>query len=204
MLGEFRARYGVDPRNLAEDHPDVLALRAEIMNGFMQEARRRTRPGHDAFRGARPLEVSALVLCDRRSNELFGLDTLTWARERWVDELSPTVWDHQRLRATAQVSYLTPTCRSAGCRIVVNLHPAEIANEDFLPTARRYHDEGADGFSIWDGDPSRPVKWSLYRAIGRLDQLLGKGERVPTQPTLITLTELGDFVMDRYKSSWCF
>jgi hypothetical protein len=44
----------------------------------------------------------------------------------------------------------------------------------------------------------------LYRAIGRLDQLLGKGERVPTQPTLITPTELGDFVMDRYKSSWCF
>jgi hypothetical protein len=204
FLDEFRARHGGDPRDLPEDHPDVLALRAAIMDGFLREARQRTRPGHDAFRGPRPLELSALVLSDRRSNDLFGLDILKWARERWVDELAPTVWDHRRWRTVPEMSYLTQTCRSSGCRIVVNLHPAEISNEDFLPTARRYHEEGADGFSIWDGDPSQPVKWGLYRAIGRLDRLEAVGEPVETRPTLITLTELGDFVMDRYKSSWCF
>lgn len=87
---------------------------------------------------------------------------------------------------------------------MVNLHPAEVSNQQLLPTARRYHEEGADGFSFWDGDLSQPVKWGLHRAIGRLEQLEGRGEPVDTEPRLVTLTELGGFVMDRYKSSWCF
>lgn len=104
FVDQFRRLHGGDPRELREDHPDVLALRAEIMSGFMRDARVRTRLGHPGCRGPRKLEISALVLAERRSNELFGLDVLRWARERWVDELSPTVWDDRRWRTIPQIA----------------------------------------------------------------------------------------------------
>ena len=68
----------------------------------------------------------------------------------------------------------------------------------------RYHREGVDGFSIWDGNPTQPVTWQLYRAIAHVDQLSGAAAGPPAEPVTFPLTQLGDFVMDRYKSSWSY
>ena len=57
-----------------------------------------------------------------------------------------------------------------------------------------------DGFSIWDGNPTQPVRG----AIAHVDQLSGAAAGPPAEPTTFPLTQLGDFVMDRYKSSWSY
>ena len=196
FLQRFRSLHGTDPRELPEDDRDVLELRAAIMSEFMAEARSRTRK-HGA-------ELSALVLSDRRSNELHGLDVVRWAREGLLDEIHPTVWDYRRWRVVPEADYLVEPCRAGNCRLIVNLHPNEIDNEEFLSTAHRYHREGVDGFSIWDGNPTQPVTWHLYRAIAHVDQLSGAAAGPPAEPTTFPLTQLGDFVMDRYKSSWSY
>jgi diacylglycerol O-acyltransferase-1 len=100
FLQRFRSLHGTDPRELPEDDRDVLDLRAAIMSEFMAEARSRTRK-HGA-------ELSALVLSDRRSNELHGLDVVRWAREGLLDEIH-----HLKLRgwhrgmATMMVFFLS-------------------------------------------------------------------------------------------------
>ena len=199
FLKEFRGRYGKDPRSLPFDHPDAIALRSDFMNSFMREVRRRTRRA-----SGRSPEISAIVLSDRRSNELYGLDVMRWVGERWVDEISPSVWDWRRWRVKPEAEYLAGACRKAGCRLVVNLHPSELRYEQWLPAAFEYHQRGADGFSIWDTDPRQPTQWGLVRALAHADEWQSGASGPPTAPSVVTLTELGDFVMDRYKSSWCF
>ena len=196
FVERFRSLHTADPRELAEDDRDVLELRAEIMSEFMGEARRRTKE--------RGKELSAHILSDRSSNELYGLDVVRWAREGILDEIHPTVWDYRRWRVIPDVEYLAEPCRAGGCRLIVNLHPAEISNRDFLSTAGGYHEMGADGFSIWDGSPEQPVTWQLYRGIAHIGMITGKTAGPPTEPTTFELTQLGEFVMDRYKSSWSY
>ena len=104
FLQRFRSLHGTDPRELPEDDRDVLELRAAIMSEFMAEARSRTRK-HGA-------ELSALVLSDRRSNELHGLDVVRWAREGLLDEIHPTVWDYRRWRVVPEIHHEVPTGRN--------------------------------------------------------------------------------------------
>jgi hypothetical protein len=195
---EFRARYGKDPRQLPEDHPDVLALRAEIMSDFMKEVRRRTRPT-----SGKRIEMSAIVLADETANRFYGLDVLRWVKERWVDEISPSVWNVQRKPVEVQCSYLTEPCKASGCRLIVNTLPRRIKPSEYFPEAKRYRAQGAEGFSFWDinGHHFKPVEWALFNAIGYLDDLKNPPS---SQPSILTLNEMGDFVMDRYPSGWGF
>ena len=163
FLREFRSRHGRDARKLPEDHPDVLALRADIMGRFMQELRRRTRGA-----SGRRLEISAIVLADQAANRLYGLDVVRWARERWVDEISPSVYTAFRGKAEPQCAYLVEACRQSGCRLVVNLLPRGITPAEYIPKALRYRAEGAQGFSFWDTSAQKSTEWALLRAIGRL------------------------------------
>jgi hypothetical protein len=198
-LAEFRRRHGSDPRGLPDGHPDAGAVSAHFMNMFMAEVRRRTR----RLQGYAP-ELSAVVLSDRESNQISGLDVLHWVQQRWVDEVLPSIWNYRRWRTTPQVGYLVKACRANGCRIVVNLHAGELTLERIMPTALRYHQEGVDGFSIWDTETMQPTLWALLMAMGRIDRIAAGEEPPPSEPSVMQLTDLGDFVMDRYKSSWCF
>jgi uncharacterized lipoprotein YddW (UPF0748 family) len=198
FLEEFRTRHGKDPRHLPEDHPDVLALRAEIMSGFMQEVRRRTRPA-----SGRHIEMSAIVLSDEASNHFYGLDVRRWVKERWVDEISPSVYDGQLNQVEAECAYLAEPCRASGCRLIVNTLPRRIKPAEYIPEAKRYRAQGAQGFSFWDINyhQDKPVEWALLKEIGHLDDLTNPPS---SQPSVLRLTELGDFVMDRYPGGWCF
>jgi hypothetical protein len=197
VLREFRARHGKDPRQLPDDHPEIAAVRAHFMSEFVGEVRRRTRRG-----SRRQPEVSAIVLSDEKGNSRYGLDLQRWIRERWVDEISPSVWDWRRWRTRPEAAYLAGPCKAAGCRLVVNLHPAELRYDQYRATALDYHRQGVDGFSIWDTPTARATQWALLQSLGGATER--RGDSVPSEPSVLPLAELGDFVMDRYKSSWCF
>ena len=57
FLREFRQRHGTDARQLPEFHPDVVALRCDILNRFMHEV---------GSISTKPMEFSAIVLADSR------------------------------------------------------------------------------------------------------------------------------------------
>jgi hypothetical protein len=193
---EFQSRHGKDPRQLPEDHPDVLALRAEIISNFVQEVRRRTQ----SVSGKR-LEMSAIVLSDEGANRFFGLDVVRWVKERWVDEISPSVYNAQHQYAKIQCAYLAAPCRASGCRLIVNMLPRSIKPAEYIPEAEQYRAQGAQGFSFWDTATEKPVEWALLNAIGHLDDL----KNPPSlPPSVLPLTDLGGFVMDRYPSIWGF
>ncbi len=199
FLREFRSRHGQDARKLPEDHADVLALRADIMGRFMQELRQRTRVAPD-----RRLETSAIVLSDQAANLQYGLDVVRWAKERWVDEISPSVYNAHRGKAEPQCAYLAKPCQESGCRLVVNVLPRGMTPSEYIPKALRYRAEGAQGFSFWDTDPQKATEWALLQSIGHLDEITDGGASLPTEPEILPLLELGDFVMDRYPPIWSY
>ena len=105
---------------------------------------------------------------------------------------------------TPEADYLIKPAKAAGCRLIVNLHSAELSYDQWIPTTVRYHQLGVDGYSIWDTNPTQPTQWALFKALGHIDEIAGGAPAPPTSPSVLQLTDLGDFVMDRYKSSWCF
>ena len=199
FLREFRERHGQDARKLPEDHADVLALRADIMGRFMRELRQRAQVAPD-----RRLEISAIVLSDQAANRFYGLDVVRWAQERWVDEISPSVYTAYRGKAEPQCAYLAKPCRESGCRLVVNLLPRSMTPSEYVPKALQYRAEGAQGFSFWDTSTQKATEWALLQSIGQLDDIKDGGASLPTEPEIMPLLELGDFVMDRYPPIWSY
>ena len=199
FLREFRSRYGGDPRKLPDEHPDVLALRSEFMSRFMKELRERTQRAQ----GGR-LQISAIVLADQAANYLHGLDVVRWVRERWVDEISPSVYSAYRGKAETQCAYLANPCRQSGCRLVVNMLQRAMTPAEYVPNALKLRAEGAQGFSFWDTGTSKATEWALLQSIAQLDQISDGGASFPTEPEILPLIELGDFVMDRYPPIWSY
>jgi len=201
FLAEFRKRHGADARKLPEFHPDVVALRCEIMANFMRELRRRlkAKPG-------KPIELSAIVLADRESNLNFGLDVQQWVRERLLDEVSPSVWNGPHKQIDPQISYLADVCKQAGCRLIVNMLPRLYHPDDYLAKARQMIAEGAQGFSVWDlnGHHARPREWALLKAVGQLPRLAPDAVPAGADVTVLPFIELGGFAMDRYPAAWSF
>lgn len=199
FLREFRSRHGQDARKLPEDHADILALRADVMGRFMRELRQRTRVDPN-----RRVEISAIVLSNQAANRFHGLDVVRWAEERWVDEISPSVYTAYRGITEPQCAYLVKPCRESGCRLVVNMLPRSMTPSEYVPKALRYRAEGAQGFSFWDTDTQKATEWALLRSIGHIDEIDDGGASLPTEPEILPMTELGDFVMDRYPPIWSY
>ena len=198
FLREFRSRHGQDPRKLPEDHADVLALRADIMGRFMKELRRRTRAARDG------METSAIVLSDQAANRRHGLDVVRWVKERWVDEISPSVYTAYRGKAEPQCAYLAKPCRESGCRLVVNMLQRSMTPSEYISKALSYRADGAQGFSFWDTGTQKATEWALLQSIGHLEQIADGGASLPTEPEILPLLEVGDFVMDRYPPIWSY
>jgi hypothetical protein len=201
FIAEFRRLHGSDPRKLPEFHPDVVALRCEFMNRFLEEARRRIRA-----KAGRPIELSAIVLADRESNLNFGLDVAHWVRQGWLDEISPSVWTGNHHPVDQHMGYLVDVCKSNRCRLVVNMLPRKYTPDEYIGIARSFLAAGAEGFSMWDlnGHHDHPVEWALLKDIGRLPMMPDQGRSLKAEAVVLPVVELGDFAMDRYPSNWCF
>jgi hypothetical protein len=201
FLAEFRRRHGTDARKLPEFHPDVVALRSEIMTDFVREVRRRLRakPG-------KPIELSAIVLADRESNRNFGLDVVRWVQEGLLDEISPSVWNGAHAHVDPQMGYLVQACKQKHCRLIVNMLPRQYHPDDYLAKARQFIADGAEGFSMWDlnGHHARPREWALLKAVGQLKRMAPGSVPAGAEVAVLPFVELGGFTMDRYPAGWSF
>ncbi|MCL5742732.1 MAG: hypothetical protein M1541_02210 [Acidobacteria bacterium] len=200
FVAEFRKRHGTDPRKLAENHPDVTALRRDILNGFLREVRRRTRRA-----AAKPIEISAIVLSDQEANENSGLDALAWVRERLVEEISPSIWNAMHKDVDPQCGYLAQACRRSGCRLVPNLHPRRYGWPEYPQKIVQFLRQGAQGFSMWDLNFhfQSPGERKLMSEIASLKAGMD-APRIDLDPVLVLMTEMDGFVLDRYPAHWAF
>ncbi len=197
FLREFRQRHGTDARKLPEFHPDVVALRCDIINRFIGEVRRHV---------PKPMEFSAIVLADRESNYNFGLDVINWVRQGLVDEISPSVWNGAHAQIDPHIGYLVDACRASHCRLVPNMLPRKYSPSDYIQKAQEFFDAGAQGISMWDlnGHHQRSEEWALLKAVGHLPQMPDRGAGLSAIPQVLPLTDLADSAMDRYPPSWAF
>jgi hypothetical protein len=83
LVRAFQARHGLDPRTLPAADPRWLALRAEIMTGFVREVRQVLDAA--GVRRGRRLGLSARV--DWKAHRGWGCDVETWIREGLLDYL---------------------------------------------------------------------------------------------------------------------
>lgn len=83
LVQAFQARHGIDPRTIAATDPRWLALRAEIMTGFVREVRRVLDAAGE--RKGRRLGLSARV--DWKAWRAWGCDVETWVKEGLLDYL---------------------------------------------------------------------------------------------------------------------
>lgn len=112
LITAFKAKHGEDPRELAVDDPRWLQLRADIMTGFVREARRLLDDaGH---KKGRHLGLSARV--DWKEYRAWGCDIDTWLREGLLDYL--VVAQHSLGGYEFDIAPFVQKARGTGCAIL--------------------------------------------------------------------------------------
>lgn len=203
----FIKEYGKDPRQLAEDDPRVLQLRATIVTEFMRKIRKlldevasqRGTPGHR-------LKLAVSTFSTPADNQKFGLDVERWIEEKLIDQIG-----------IAWFAYYTSGLKSKSgdtayyARITegtdVKIFPFYIgwkmeSADSLLKSVTRDYENGADGIAVWD--PNQFVTWQKGRhPYWPLVSKLGHRQQVRDgsfifKPTAIPLTRLGE----NYYSRW--
>lgn len=203
----FIKEYGENPRQLAEDDPRVLQLRATIVTEFMRKIRKlldevasqRGTPG-------RRLKLAVSTFSTPADNRKFGLDVERWIEEKLIDQIG-----------IAWFAYYTSGLKSKSgdtayyARITegtdVKIFPFYIgwkmeSADSLLKSVTRDYENGADGIAVWD--PNQFVTWQKGRhPYWPLVSKLGHRQQVRDgsfifKPTAIPLTRLGE----NYYSRW--
>jgi len=197
----FEAKFGVDPRTIAEDDPRVAEMRAEIMTSFMRKIRQLLDEA-DAKRGEseRRLKMAVTTFAAEADNKKFGLDVERWIDEGLIDQIG-----------VAWFAYYTSGLGKFGgdnayyARITegtdVKFFPFYIGWKmknamDLVERVNRDYQQGADGIAVWD--PEQFVKWvSGKQSYWPLVSKLGHRDEVAAgslifEPVAIPLTRLGE------------
>ncbi len=186
---DFRARYGEDPRDLAEDDPRWVEHGASYVTSFVREVRQllgRVRPGlalGATFFGCPTRYDQRFKTGDQFGStawtrppegyfnpKTYGCDVETWIQENLVQYLFP-----MQHADTAMIERLRAL---GGDRVHIwpDVMPRAQPGPGFVQTARRLYEAGADGLCLNDGERRAPrlSEWAVEGQLGhrdRLDQL---------------------------------
>lgn len=203
----FIKEYGNDPRQLAEDDPRVLQLRATIVTEFMRKIRKlldevATQRGTPSRR----LKLAVSTFSTPADNRKFGLDVERWIDEKLIDQIG-----------IAWFAYYTSGLKSRSgdtayyARITegtdVKIFPFYIgwkmeSADSLLKSVTRDYENGADGIAVWDPNQfvtwqkGRHPYWPLVSKLGHRQQV--RDGSLIFKPTAIPLTRLGE----NYYSRW--
>lgn len=203
----FIKEYGENPRQLAENDPRVLQLRATIVTEFMRKIRKLL-DEVSTQRGTpnRRLKLAVSTFSTPADNRKFGLDVERWIEEKLIDQIG-----------IAWFAYYTSGLKSKSgdtayyARITegtdVKIFPFYIgwkmeSADSLLKSVTRDYEQGADGIAVWD--PNQFVTWQKGRhPYWPLVSKLGHREQISAgsfifKPTAIPLTRLGE----NYYSRW--
>ena len=200
LVEGFRAETGLDATQLAEDDERYLRYRAGVMTEFMAELRKEMQE-IGAARG-RPLEISAHVLNNAKTNLFYGLDVPAWVEQGLIDNLISYPWRDEEI----DVDYFAQLTSSSSVQYYPEVMPRTMPPETFRSRALQNYAAGADGLCFWDtnGRHQRLKEWSMIRRLGHRDQLAewddGDGRLYRTVP----LRSVGGYVLDKYPPHWAY
>lgn len=197
----FIKEYGKDPRQLAEDDPRVLKLRATIVTEFMRKIRKlldevATQSGTPGRR----LKLAVSTFSTPADNRKFGLEVERWIDEKLIDQIG-IAWFAYYTSGLKSRSGDTAYCARITEGTDVKIFPFYIgwkmeSADSLLKSVARDYEQGADGIAVWD--PNQFVTWQKGRhPYWPLVSKLGHRQHIRDgslifKPTTIPLTRLGD------------
>ena len=170
VIKDFKAKYGIDPRELDENDIRAQRQRASYLTEFVRSARKLV--NEVGQKKGKKIELSAMTypatVNGREWNLFFGFDFPTWFEEELLDNIfmylfgppSPNVPDPN----------IVEMAHSHNCKFIANIggNPSQavkLAQDNFKAEV--------DGFSVWDFDDARenPEYWQVYRRIGHKEEV---------------------------------
>ena len=173
LVDAFQKKFGADPRTLPADDARWLALRAEIMTGFLRDVRQIL--DEAGRKKGRRLGLSARI--DWREHRAVGCDVATWLNENLLDYLA--IGQHSLGGYEFDLAPFVAMARGHGCAVlfaeeaILTGHDRTAAEDKLIaagqmvaPTrnsltvdqyrtrAARWYAAGADGLHIFnESDP---------------------------------------------------
>lgn len=197
----FIAKYGVDPRTLAEDDPRTLELRGEIVTGFIRKIRRLLDEEQAERGGGEPrLKLAVSTFATKADNEKFGLDVERWIEEGLIDQIG-IAWFAFHTSGTRTKSGDTEYYARITEGSDVKIFPFFVgwklhSGLQLLKDGARHFEQGADGIAVWDPNQfeswevGKAPYWPLISRLGHRERLLdGSLLYAPVQTPLTRLGE---------------
>lgn len=192
MVEGFKARYGVDPRELDELDPRWMDYQGSVITSFLEQVDEALGPDR---------RLSVIVPATELDCRRWGLDVAAWVKRGIIDDLLPTGqrFDerdvHRDAPGNLDFSYFARLEGRANVRLIPLLYPWEEFSSDFAAWQQRVYsflDQGADAYAVWDG----------RRAISKVKDLgktIHEYERPKPQAVRpVKIRTLQGFRLDRY------
>ncbi|MCA9062914.1 MAG: hypothetical protein KDA96_07640, partial [Planctomycetaceae bacterium] len=197
----FIKEFGQNPRDLAEDDPRVLQLRATIVTEFLRKIRTMldetsTQRGDSHRR----LKLAVSTFSTPADNRKFGLDVERWIEEELVDQIG-IAWFAYYTSGLKTKSGDTAYYARITDGTDVKIFPFYVGWKmesagTLLQSVARDYDNGADGIAVWDPDQfvswqnGHNPYWPLVSKLGHRRHL--RDGSLLFRPTAIPLTRLGE------------
>lgn len=200
LLDGFRAKTGLEARQLAEDDERYLRYRAGVITEFMR-CLRRAMDEMGEKRG-RKIEISPHVLNDEKTNLYYGLDVAAWVRDGLVDNIISYPWQN----LDTDVPYFVGLTRGTGVTYYNEVMPRRMSPEEYRQRAIEDYAAGVDGLCFWDTNFRDRFKreYSMIRRLGHRDELAGWDDGEGEFFTTRKLLSVGGYVMDKYPPLWAY
>ncbi len=200
FLREFQERYSTNAREVAEDDPRILELRAELMTRFMKEVRALLDEVAVRQKRTQKFKISLATFSKEIDNRKFGLDVGRWAKAGLVDELGIAFFAHHTSFTQPDMAYYRRV--TAGTK--VSLYPFVIAwltgkPQELCAKVKGFYDGGANGIAVWDPaieghyrDGSPGNVFDIASRLGHRDLIAGWAKNGPPEPHAIPLKRWAD------------
>jgi hypothetical protein len=149
----FRARFGREPGEVADDAPEMLALRAAFVGSFLRELRAML--DDEGKKAGRRLTLSAIALGNEADNRYYGIDLRAWIRDGLIDSLTAWPADAGRERkGTLDLDFFREICAPKN----IPFRPALIGwqmERDPRKLAAHvagWYAKGSSGITVWDAN----------------------------------------------------
>ncbi len=206
FCARFREKYQADAREVPEDDPRILALRAEIMTEFLTEIRALLDETAKSQGRRERYTISLGTFAKEADNQKFGIDLPRWIERGLVDELAVAWFAYHTSFVQPDMEYY----RRLTAASQVKVYPMVIAwktgkPQELCRKVADYYAGGAPGVAIWDPqvekgwvDKSPGNSFDVLSRLGDPDTVARWAQQGPPQPLTVPLTRLDDNHFSRW------
>ena len=206
LVDGFRAEYGEDPRQIADDDPRWLSYRATFLTRFMREVREELDAVAEEQGRSERLRISAVAMATIEENLYNAMDLKAWIDEGLIDtmilyssfpnlESLDEAWTDERV-----IQPFVSLTKGTACELAANILPRQLGPEAVRKQASRLYRAGVENLFIWDSDVLQPRSNSsgssnAIRRLGHRDEIeawIEAGEPDLGTP-ILTLRRMGDW-----------